>query len=326
MDKNPVTLRPAGRFRFRPVGPYNFELTVHKPAGWSWFTPFERWEGGTIWTGFWIALPGGAEADRFPVGVRARASESMVTADVFASRKLDRAALTRLRDLLGGSLGIGEDLRPFYRLMRNHPVLKHLARRLHGMHEGWGMNVFSSLTLAVLLQMAPIRRSQNMWDCLIRGYGREVRFDGRSVRLWPDEGTVARAKPAALARKCRVGYRARFLVRLAGQLARGFPDAVELAAMEPSEAERRLMGLYGIGEYSAGFASPHPSFSLDSWSVRIFHRLIFGKRVPAGDPRRAIAKTTRAAERMWGEWRGLVLVYVLNDLPYLDRTFGIPSA
>jgi len=200
-------------------------------------------------------------------------------------------------------------------------MLKHLPRRLYGMHKGWGMDVFSSLTLAVLLQMAPIKRSENMWDCLLRRHGRRISFDGRRVVLWPDERTIADLSPESLARECRLGYRSKFLVRLAGQMLDGFPDIEELAKMRPDEAQAKLEELFGVGAYSAGFASPHPAFMLDVWSIKIFHPILFGRPAPARDPR-----AVRAAEKRWGAWRGYVLVYVLNDLADLARRFGIPIA
>jgi hypothetical protein len=36
--------------RLKAIPPYDFSLTVHKPAGWSLLTPFETFEGGTLWT------------------------------------------------------------------------------------------------------------------------------------------------------------------------------------------------------------------------------------------------------------------------------------
>ena len=41
-------------FYLRPVFPYNFELTVQKPAGWPLFTPFEIYENGILWTALHI--------------------------------------------------------------------------------------------------------------------------------------------------------------------------------------------------------------------------------------------------------------------------------
>jgi len=301
---------------FRPRRPYSFELTLKKPAGWSWFTPYEKWEGGVLWSGFWF--------EGIPIGVKARKSGQSLSLDLYSVRKLSAGQTASLKHLMGESLGVDEDLSQFYKLMRKHPMLKGVAKHLYGMREGWGMNIFSSLTLAILLQMAPIKRSQEMWDCLIKYYGQEIAFDGRTVRLWPDEKTIAACQPRVLAARCRLGYRAKFLVRMARQLVAGFPGLDELAKMTPEAANDKLMELYGVGEYTAGFASPFPSFSLDVWSIKIFYPILFGRRVPGKDPRAAIPKANAEAIRRWGDWRGLVLVYVLNDLDYLAKEFGIP--
>ncbi len=310
----------TAHFVFHPRPPYSFELTVRKPAGWHWFTPLETWDGKYLWSGFWF----GDE----PIGVKARAGHGRrpaVSVEIYGRRPLDRAALGRLKDRLARSLGVDEDIRPLYRLMRRDPVLRSVARRLYGMREGWANDVFPSLSLAVLLQMAPIKRSQEMWDCYIRRHGAVLSFDGRSVRLWPRERDIAKHRPAQLSRPCRLGYRAKPLVRIARQLVAGFPSIEELALMTPQQATDKLMELYGVGEYSAGFATPHPSFSLDVWSVKIFHRLIFGRPAPKTDPRSAIGRTAAAAEKLWGPWRSYVFTYVLNDLDHLKEKFGITA-
>ena len=38
-------------FQIGAVPPYDFVLSVRKPAGWSLLTPFETFEDGTLWTG-----------------------------------------------------------------------------------------------------------------------------------------------------------------------------------------------------------------------------------------------------------------------------------
>ncbi|MDD5593881.1 MAG: hypothetical protein PHG97_03980 [Candidatus Margulisbacteria bacterium] len=311
-----MTLSRLFQFRFKPVQPYNFELTVKKPAGWSWFTPYEKWERGTVWSGFWFG--------RVPIGVKARSAGRSVIVDVYSARKLPKDELARLEHQLSESLGVNDDLRPFYKLMRKHRMLKDIVKHLYGMHEGWGMNIFSSLTLAILLQMAPIKRSEEMWACLIKAHGKKISFDGQTIQLWPDERTIAKQSPHTLAKRCKLGYRAKFLVKMAKQLVAGFPSVEELAKMTPEAANEKLMELFGVGEYTAGFASPHPSFSLDVWSIKIFYPILFGKHAPAKDPRSGIKRANLAAEKMWGDWRGLVLVYVLNDLKYLADKFKVP--
>jgi len=311
-----MKLHHTGKFNFRPKPPYSFELTVRKPAGWSWFTPYEIWQKGTMWSGFWYG--------RIPIGVRAQASGKGVSIRIYSKSKLREPDLSRLKRLMSEALGVNEDITPFYRLIKKNRILKSLIKHLYGMHEGWGMNIFSSLTLAILLQMAPIKRSEEMWHCLIEKHGKKIEFDGKTILMWPEERTIAKQEPKKLARDCKLGYRAKFLVKMAKQLVDGFPSVDELAKMSPEEANDKLQELFGVGEYTAGFANPHPTFILDVWSIKIFYPIIFGRHAPSKDPRSGIMKASKAAEDLWGDWRGYVLTYVLNDLPYLEKKFGIP--
>ncbi|MGA2091091.1 MAG: hypothetical protein ABSH12_06490 [Endomicrobiales bacterium] len=313
------TLRHKLNFRITPRQPFCFELTIRKPAGWHWFTPFELWTEGIIRTGFWFRLHSGK---KIPIGLRACEDGQDVLIAIYTATSLDKDTVSRLRAMMIKALGAHEDIRPLYTMMRSHPILKHLMKRLYGMHEAWGSDIFPSLTLAVLLQMAPIKRSQEMWHCLIEKYGDKISFDNVSLLLWPTEEKIAQQPWEDLA-ECKLGYRAKTLVRLARQMVQGFPNMEELSDLSPQQAKEKLMELFGIGEYSASFATPHQSFSLDVWSVKIMHRLIFGKPPPLKDPRAAIEKTSRAAERLWKNWRGYILTYVLNDLPYLKKRFGI---
>jgi len=51
----------------------------------------------------------------------------------------------------------------------------------------------------------------------------------------------------------------------------------ELYSMAPEEAKKKLLTLYGIGEYSAELVMPKTGFPLDVWSAKIFSVLFHGK-------------------------------------------------
>jgi len=44
-------LRHQQAFTLTLPGPFDFALTVAKPAGWPWSTPKEIFENNTLWTG-----------------------------------------------------------------------------------------------------------------------------------------------------------------------------------------------------------------------------------------------------------------------------------
>jgi 3-methyladenine DNA glycosylase/8-oxoguanine DNA glycosylase len=306
-------LRRIARFRFSPKPPYSFALTVHKPAGWHWLTPGEAWDAATATVYSGLRLDGG-----LALGIKARGRGSgarpAVAVEAYATRALNNAERRALRETLCRALDVDADLRGFYRLAARDAALRPLVRRLYGMREGYWAGLWPLLVLAVTLQMAPIKRSMAMLHALLAHYGGRLRFAGRTVRLWPTPARIAAVPLRELKTRCKLGYRAKVLKRIARRLRAGFPSLGDLKRMDPEASMEKLQELYGVGTYSAAMVTPHASFPLDVWSVRIFAPLL-GVRIPGGrDPRDYIPRVERAAERRWGRWRGLALVYVLNAL------------
>jgi N-glycosylase/DNA lyase len=185
---------------------------------------------------------------------------------------------------------------------------------------GWP-ELFPALILAVTLQMAPMKRSNQMMDLLMTNFGNDTCFDGKTIRYWPSPQTIAATSAEELMAKAKLGYRAKNLITIATALTQGFPSMDELYAMAPEEAKKKLLTLYGIGEYSAELVMPKTGFPLDVWSAKIFSVLFYGK-IPE-NPRDAIPSLKDVAIKRWGDWRGYVFVYVLNDLPKLSERLGV---
>lgn len=200
-------------------------------------------------------------------------------------------------------------------------MVKHLSEDLYGMRLGRPNGVFEVALLAICLQMAPPKRSNQMMDCLIEKYGDTAVFGDRNVRFWPAPALMAGVDETELKGACLLGYRAKYVVQTARILAEGFPDVLGLSAMGREEAVTLLKRLPGLGDYAARIVSPHPHFPLDVWSARIFHEIMFGTTPPK--PREMVRKVTEAARARWGEYAGYVFVYVLHDLPRLRERYQI---
>lgn len=305
-------------FKLRPVPPYNFSLTVRKPAGWPLLTPFETFEDGTLWTG--MRLDSG---EIFGLRLRSEGTveKPKISCTVFSQQEVGVRKRRELSEVVAWFLGIKEDIRGFYALAEHDPLVKALAEDLYGMRVTRRPDIFPRLVLAVTLQMAPIRRSDQMMNALIREYGEKIVFNEREVLYWPPPERIAKAEVRELEVKCRLGYRAKILKDVAEAVCTGFPTPRELEKMPAEEAKAKLMELRGIGEYSADIVSPHPGFPLDVWSAKIFSMLLLGEK--AESPRNVIPKLKKTAQDRWGKWRGHVFTYVLNDLNNLSRRFNL---
>jgi DNA-3-methyladenine glycosylase II len=305
-------------YELEPQPPYDFQLTVHKPAGWSLFTPYELYEAATLWTATHLR----GQLAGIKLASTGTVSRPRIAIRIFVSRPLGRAQVEEMKDQLKAALGADDRLQEFYAMARSDPILAAPIRHLRGMHDTCSCALFAEASLAILLQMAPLQRSNAMMSAFITRYGGVAGFGGKRIRTWPTPERIARLRASELATSCRVGYRAKYLVGLARRLAwNAFPSIQQLRALPADEAKHRLMDLPGIGDYSADIINPHGGFPIDAWSVEVFAKLFYGTK-PVQN-RRNIEKVKAEGLRRWGRWAWMAFLYVVQDLPGLSESLGV---
>lgn len=312
-----MRFRRRTQFEIIPKQPYNFRLTVRKPAGWELFTSEEVFEHETLWTGI-----------RFksrPVGLKIQSRGTLerpeVLVSVYSDHEVPKGDREKLRETLGVCLGADQDLREFYDFAREDGILKHVVESLYGMHDTQGVSLFNSVILAICLQMARLKRSREMMEAIDRKYGETIEFDGRTVLLQPPAGRIAKLDEYSFGKACKLGYRAKYIIGSAKMIEAGFPDMCEILRMPPEEAKERLLELPGIGDYAADIINPHGGFPIDAWSVDVFGLLFFGKQPE--DRRGAIERVKQEGIRRWGRWSWMAFFYVAQDLKNLSKQLGV---
>ena len=310
-------MQRRAQFEIDPVPPFDFRLTVKKPAGWDLFTSDEAYEDGTLWTG--IRFEGR------PLGLKIQSLGTLekprVLVGVYSGQGISRKESESLRGTLSVCLGAEQDLREFYDFAKKDGILRHVVESLYGMHDTQGVSLFNSVILAICLQMARLKRSMGMMEAIESKYGETIQFDGRNVRLQPTAGRVAKLDPASFAKECKLGYRAKYIVGSAKIIEAGFPDMEEIMGMPPDEAKGRLVELPGIGDYAADIINPHGGFPIDAWSVDVFGLLFFGKQPE--DKREAIDRVKQEGIKRWGKWSWMAFFYVAQDLQNLSKQPGV---
>lgn len=318
MGDSIARLGKSFEFSIKPKAPYNFRLTVKKPAGWSLFNMFEIYDNQTLWTATHLC----GEFIGIKLHSLGTTEKPAISAKIFSKNKIAEGKRDEIRRLLTGMLGAQQDLGEFYRFARKDGILKHTIRGLYGMHDTFSDTTFSEAAFAIFLQMAPIKRSMEMAESFIKNYGSTAQFDGKSIRAWPTPGELKGVTAAELARRCRMGYRAKSIARLAKFLCAGsFPQMDELIAMDPEKAKELLLELPGIGDYSADIINPHGGFPIDVWSAEVFGKLFFGK-APKNN-RAAVERVKREGIKRWGKWSWMAFFYVVQDLEGLSKKLGI---
>jgi 3-methyladenine DNA glycosylase/8-oxoguanine DNA glycosylase len=293
--------------------PFDFALTVAKPAGWHWSTPKEHFGHKTLWTAVRIG--------DVPVGLRMSARKNRVQVGAYTSSPLTRAERDDLEDLVLAGLGADEDLAGFYRFAQDDPVLRTATEDHPGMRIGLLDDVFGGVILAILLQMAPIARSEQMMDAVLDLAGTKVGFDGKEVILWPRAEEMAHFDPTILRKKAMLGYRAERLIKAAQYLAEHPVSLRELARLPEEDAMKVLMAIPGIGRYSAAIIFGQDTPPIDAWSVVIMSELYYG-RTPANS-RQEIEKVQEELSIRWGTWSWLAFAYILNDIDHLAEIYHL---
>ena len=178
-----MALKKLYSFDIEAIPPYSFELTVHKPAGWWWSTPEEIFEDNTLWT-----------ATRFRgklIGLKLESlgtlMEPKIRCAVFRDEEISDAEKNGITFRIKRALRTEEDLNEFYEMARKDDVLRDVIEDLRGMRTlGWP-DLFPALTLAVTLQMAPMKRSRQMMELLIENFGDKnfLRWEDRLLLALP---------------------------------------------------------------------------------------------------------------------------------------------
>jgi 3-methyladenine DNA glycosylase/8-oxoguanine DNA glycosylase len=304
-------------FTLQPIPPYNFELTMHKPAGWPLFSPLEVFEKGILWTALHL--------DNLLLGLKLSSKGStkqpLLKIEVFLKNAPTREQREAIKHMLSSKLSVHEDLGEFYRMARKDPILKHTVNDLYGMHDTDSPTLFAEATLAILLQMAPLKRSEEMMECVIKNFGETAVFDGRRIPVWPTPEKVAGLSTDEL-NTCRLGYRAKHIQKLALVLKQqDFPSIEELKRLSSEEAKKRLLELPGIGDYSSDIINPHGGFPIDVWSATIFGKLFYGNESETS--RAEIGRIKAEGIRRWGKYAWMAFLYVVHDLERLSKKLGL---
>ena len=190
------------------VPPYSFELTLHKPAGWWWSSPDEDFQNGICWS----VTRFNGELFGLKLCSTGTTEKPQIHCTIYSRTKIGSSEKPQMTSMLKRALKTEEDLTGFYKLSQKDRILRDVVEDLYGMHTvGWP-ELFPALILAVTLQMAPMKRSNQMMDFLMTKYGEEVSFDGKTIRYWPSAQTIASKSPEELKVEAKLGYRAQNLI------------------------------------------------------------------------------------------------------------------
>jgi DNA-3-methyladenine glycosylase II len=221
----------------------------------------------------------------------------------------------RLRAQAGWIVLAALDLRPFYRVAKNDPVISPLARRFRGMKPIRPATLFEMTVDAVIEQQISLAAARRIRVRLVERFGEKK--DG----LWIFPGPEALARtPLEAIRACGLsGRKAEYINGLASQVVDGSFDLDGLTGMSDDEVRSTISGIRGFGRWSAdyilirGLGRPD-AVPVDDLAVRS----IVGKYL--GDGSRLTADEVEQRLKPFAPFRGIAVFYLLVHHRFASET------
>lgn len=175
---------------------------------------------------------------------------------------VDRAEAGQLRHAVGRMLRALEDLQPWHRL---HPA----ARRANFGRLFRSPTLFEDLVKTMTTCNVAWPNTMRMNELLCQQFGNGG---------FPTPEQLVRVRVSALQRRCKIGYRASWVVQLASQIVRGELDLdwFEDPRHSTDVIYKRLRGILGIGDYAASnmcqLLGRYDRVAIDSETYRHFRQ------------------------------------------------------
>jgi DNA-3-methyladenine glycosylase II len=165
----------------------------------------------------------------------------------------DRSAVVLARDALERLLGLSVDLSAFAAMAEVDPLLRPLARRMHGLKPPRFPTVFEALVNGVACQQLSLDVGIHLLNRLTAAHGRPAAGNPAGPRAFPDPDQLASLQPDELKRHGFSSSKARTIVETARMIVAGELDLESLEQLDDATAIDRLTRLRGIGRWTAEY-------------------------------------------------------------------------
>ncbi len=244
-----------------------------------------------------------------------------VTVTVFSDKRISSTFIDSLKQELIWRYNLDLDLSGFYRKVSSDPMLKPVIRRFRGLRSMHPGSLYEYLVIAIVLQNTTVRRSVSMMQVLFENLGKLLEFDGQQFWSFWEPKVLANTSEQKL-RDLKLGYRAKFLIKVSEPFAKGSIDKLKLRSVSNEDQEKTLLSLYGIGPASVGYIMFDVFHAWDHlrhispWEQKIYTRIFFNKDY---EKQLVPVKDMLSYFERWGKWKALAVHYIWEDIWWKRR-------
>ncbi len=267
-----ILLNKKASLILAPKAPYNFDANFYKP---SHFPSSDNiWEKGKYWiTMVWEGKKLGLKFENI-----GKVDNPKIKIDIYSEKKLFDKFIEGLTPELRWRFNFDQDISEF------NLDLNDTLKKWKGMKPMAANSLYETLAIYFVLQNAPVRRSVQMLEKLFDRFGKKVKFDNKVLSTFWEPKDMFKSSEQEL-RDLKLGYRAKFFMRLSEQFVNGEVDEFELRKLNKKEVKDKALELYGIGPASVEYLLFEDFYFLDSletippWEQKILSRLLFDKEL-----------------------------------------------
>lgn len=303
-----VNLPIITELEIEPKRPFNFDGTVYVPQHFP--TPDFEWKKGIYWqtmnfqgTYFGIKM------------VNAGTSKKpKIRLSLYSQGRLRKEEVSDIIRELNWRYGLDEDIAGFCTKFKSDKFLRSAMKRLYGTRISCANSLYELLIISITLQNATVRRTVQMMNNLLNGYGTRLKFDKKELFAYWNPEDMNLVKEDEL-RLLKVGYRAKMIKRISEGFSKKDVNESNVRELGTDNAKDELMKLYGVGPATAQiivgeYLRRYDIFDLKGkvWEQKILSRILFNKELVGAE------KILSLMKDRYGEWQGLAFHYMFTDL------------
>lgn len=289
-----------------PKAPYNFDANFHKP---SHFPSSDNiWEKGKYWiTMVWKGKKLGLKFENIGIIIKPK-----IKINIYSQQPLSKNFVETLIPEIRWRFNFDSDISGFYEKHEKNEIIGAIIKKWRGMKPIAANSLYETLIIYIVLQNASVRRSVQMLENLFTKFGKKVKFDKKVLSAFWEPQEIMKSTEQTL-RDLKLGYRAKFFLKLTGQFANKEINGFELRKMPKDKIEERILSIYGIGPASIEYLLFEDFYFLDSlktippWEQKIISKLLFNKELVSIKKILAFFKKFKGYEK-------LAFHYVWEDL------------
>jgi len=297
------------KFTLYPKPPFHFDGTFYKPSHFPNKLKLNYWEPGKYWQSLRL--------DKKLYGLKIEnagtVAKPKLWVSIFSNKNLTKEEVDKLREEIVWRFELNTDLKEFNQLAKQDKRFYPIFKKWLGMRSASHNALYELLIIAIVLQNATVRRSQQMLDALLEKFGTKIEFDQKEFwSIWlPDDLTKVTEQGL---RDLKIGYRAKFIKRLSQDFAEEKIDETKLRSLDQENTKEELIRLYGVGPETARillFEAYHHYDVFDHiapWQQKIYSRLFYGKNLIS------TTKIRDDIQKQYGKYSMLAVHYIWEDI------------